>query len=309
MSALQRAAKVGLSLGAAGLAAYKLLSDGAHRARIGEPAAENVQEQAATAVVAAPKLRERALLFGDSITQYSFGNKKTGEPGGWGGMVATEFARTLDVVNRGFSGYTTRGALQVADQVLEPTAPAAKHKEYLFVTLFFGANDSADKDLNPAQSVPVDEYKRNLAQLVDKAQAVADHVVIISPPAVDAPTWGESRESGKSDRVNARTQKYCEAGREVAAEKGVLFVDTFHAMLRHNDWESFLNDGLHLSLRGNQLVYDELVRVLKNGAGISDDMLPFDFPQWRELSEAQFDENGHFAKAWTKTLPYKCREY
>ena len=81
-------------------------------------------------------VRETAVLFGDSITQYSFA------PQGWGAGLAHAFQRKVDVLNRGYSGYTTRLARAMFDHVFPPTMyqDGTKH---LFVTLFFGANDGA----------------------------------------------------------------------------------------------------------------------------------------------------------------------
>jgi lysophospholipase L1-like esterase len=334
MSRYLRAFRASVILGIASAALYRLLSRRA-RARMGQqqPCTTQQQPTVTSQVVVhgsakRKKLRERALLFGDSITQYSFGSKPTGEVGGWGALLSAEFARTLDVVNRGFSGYTTRGALTVADHVLglapiigeqelRPTAgstnPSARNlsadKEFLFVTIFFGANDSTDKILNPAQSVPVGEYKANLGRLVDKAQAVANLVVLISPPPVDSEAWARSRHVSHADRENARTELYCESARSVAVEKGALFVDTFHAMLRHDDWPSFLNDGLHLSSRGNQLVFELLTAVLREEAGVTDATLPLDFPLHGDVNGLEVDAAGHFIAQGVQSLPYKCRTY
>jgi len=47
--------------------------------------------------------RPEFLLIGDSITQQGFG-----PDGCWGALLANEWTRCADVVNRGFSGYNTR---------------------------------------------------------------------------------------------------------------------------------------------------------------------------------------------------------
>ena len=56
----------------------------------------------------------RVLLFGDSLTQYSFGYD-----GGWGAMLADRLQRRADVVVRGYSGYNTRWCRIVLDQVIK----------------------------------------------------------------------------------------------------------------------------------------------------------------------------------------------
>jgi len=47
-------------------------------------------------------IRQRFLLFGDSLTQQSF------EEGGWGSKLVSRYQRKADVTLRGYSGYNTR---------------------------------------------------------------------------------------------------------------------------------------------------------------------------------------------------------
>ena len=54
----------------------------------------------------------RVILFGDSLTQYSFSHE-----GGWGTMLADKLQRKADVVVRGYSGYNTRWCRIILDQV------------------------------------------------------------------------------------------------------------------------------------------------------------------------------------------------
>lgn len=49
----------------------------------------------------------KVLLIGDSLTQFGFSAE-----GGWAAMLANALQRRCDVVNRGFSGYTTRYAFE-----------------------------------------------------------------------------------------------------------------------------------------------------------------------------------------------------
>ena len=80
--------------------------------------------------------RPQFLLFGDSITQKSFAH------GGWGAALANAYQRKADVVNRGYSGYNSRWALQLLDRVL----PEESTGDVLLATVFFGANDAALPD-------------------------------------------------------------------------------------------------------------------------------------------------------------------
>lgn len=81
-------------------------------------------------------LRPKFLLFGDSITQKSF------SVGGWGAALTDAYQRKADVLNRGYSGYNSRWALQLLDRVLPEEVPG----EIVLSTVFFGANDAALPD-------------------------------------------------------------------------------------------------------------------------------------------------------------------
>ncbi|KAH9608060.1 hypothetical protein KSS87_002113, partial [Heliosperma pusillum] len=101
--------------------------------------------------------RPKIYLFGDSITEGCFNDD------GWGASLANHFARTADIVVRGYSGYNTRWAVKVLDKVFpakdNETAPVA-------VTVFFGANDACLHDRYACfQHVPLDEYKNNLVSI------------------------------------------------------------------------------------------------------------------------------------------------
>lgn len=81
------------------------------------------------------RLRPQWVLFGDSITQRAF------SPGGWAGLLADAYQRKVDVVNRGYSGYNTRWAVQLLPHLFPEGAPPPQ-----LATVFFGANDAALPD-------------------------------------------------------------------------------------------------------------------------------------------------------------------
>jgi len=60
-------------------------------------------------------VRQRFLIFGDSLTQQSF------EEGGWGSRLVSRYQRKADVTLRGYSGYNTRHRSYVKPCVLCPT--------------------------------------------------------------------------------------------------------------------------------------------------------------------------------------------
>jgi isoamyl acetate esterase len=87
-------------------------------------------------------MRPTWVLFGDSITQRSF------SPGGWAGVLADAYQRRVDVINRGYSGYTSRIGVALLDRVFPAGAGAAGAFTWppQLATVFFGANDAALPD-------------------------------------------------------------------------------------------------------------------------------------------------------------------
>ncbi|XP_059973092.1 isoamyl acetate-hydrolyzing esterase 1 homolog isoform X2 [Mesoplodon densirostris] len=137
------------------------------------------------AVCGSSLLWPRVLLFGDSITQFSF------QQGGWGASLADRLVRKCDVLNRGFSGYNTRWAKIILPRLIRKgnslDSPVA-------VTIFFGANDSALKGENPKQHVPLEEYAANLTAMVRYLQSVdvpESRLIFITPPPLCEAAWGQ----------------------------------------------------------------------------------------------------------------------
>ncbi|XP_062064922.1 isoamyl acetate-hydrolyzing esterase 1 homolog isoform X3 [Lepus europaeus] len=156
------------------------------------------------------------LLFGDSITQFSF------QPGGWGAALAHRLARKCDVLNRGFSGYNTRWARIILPRLI---GRASGLDSPVAVTVFFGANDSALKGENPKQHVPLDEYAGNLRGMVQYLQSVGvpeSRVILITPPPLDEAAWEKEciAQGHRLNRRNAVVGEYASACVQVAQDCG-----------------------------------------------------------------------------------------
>ncbi|XP_062230227.1 GDSL esterase/lipase At5g45920-like [Phragmites australis] len=224
-------------------------------------------------------MRPSIVLFGDSITEEAFGE------GGWGAYLANHYSRSADVLLRGYSGYNTRWAARVAHRAVASIAGAVSA-----VTVFFGANDAALPDRGSAlQHVPVAEYKDNLraicALLKKRWPSVA--VILITPPPVDEdgrlryPYAHDS--SGLPERTNAAAGAYARACVDVAKQSGLRAIDIWSRMQKFPEWEkTFLRDGLHLTPRGNRVLFEEVVFALKD-ADLSLEALPADLPLFGDI--------------------------
>jgi lysophospholipase L1-like esterase len=120
--------------------------------------------------------RPKLLLLGDSLTQISF------EGGGWASSLANRYQRRADVLNRGMSGYNSRWYIRYA----EDNDVWNESGNIVLITIFFGANDAALPDRDPAKHVPIPEYQENLEIIIDNATKSYPNakILLISPPPV-----------------------------------------------------------------------------------------------------------------------------
>ncbi|PIA57936.1 hypothetical protein AQUCO_00500096v1 [Aquilegia coerulea] len=225
-------------------------------------------------------MRSKIILFGDSITEESFDN------GGWGACLSHHFARTVDVVVRGYSGYNTRWILHVMDKVF----PVDQTGAPLAITIFFGANDACLLErYGGFQHVPIDEYKQNLMSIITllKKRWPTTVVLLITPPPIDEEgrllNPYKDNPSGLPERTNEAAGAYANECIAVAAECGVSVVDLWSRMQQFPNWKiSFLRDGLHLTANGNKIVFEEVVEKLKK-EGLSLETLPVDLPLFSDI--------------------------
>lgn len=231
------------------------------------------------------------MLFGDSITQGAW------EPGmnGFGEQLSHVYARKLDVLNRGFSGYNTDWATPTFKQSLATKQDEEYTPKIRLLTIWFGANDAC---IRPSpQHVPLERFTSNLRDWVDIVHSPSSRyhkpntrIILISPPPINTYQRRADLESRSPpqllDRDFETTRKYAEAVRRVAQEKRVGFTDVWTVL-----WEAagkdeaslskFLYDGLHLNREGYQLMYHALVETIRNTyPDVHFDNLPFAFPPW-----------------------------
>ncbi|XP_054034768.1 isoamyl acetate-hydrolyzing esterase 1 homolog [Dryobates pubescens] len=217
----------------------------------------------------------RVVLFGDSITEYSF------QEGGWGTLLAQRLVRRCDVLNRGFSGYNSRWAKLLLPRLIPAGAGA---EAVAAVTLFFGANDSALEELNPKQHVPLEEYAANLKSMVQYLSSVGitqDRVLLITPPPLQEAAWEQAclAKGERLNRSNASAGQYAQACVQAARACGTDVLDLWTLMQKDQDFSSYLSDGLHLSAEGNSFVAAQLWAHL--GERLS--ALPSLLPYWRDV--------------------------
>ncbi|KAG7374408.1 GDSL-like lipase/acylhydrolase family protein [Nitzschia inconspicua] len=212
-------------------------------------------------------VRRPIVLFGDSLTQFAFGEADVKV--GWASLLCSAYQRRVDVLNRGFSGYNTRHALDLVPKLF--TRESYDDVMPVFSTVFLGANDACLP--GERQHVPKEEYAENLTQIIrsirESSKTKGDEdfpIIVITPPPVDSETW--RRELGLYeyfDRTNEIAREYGQAAKEVAKDTNCHCLDTWQ-LLNGSSLETYrqhLSDGLHLSESGNRLLFEGLMALIE----------------------------------------------
>ncbi|KAF2126188.1 SGNH hydrolase [Dothidotthia symphoricarpi CBS 119687] len=249
-----------------------------------------------------PALYEQFFLFGDSITQDSFNEQR-----GFSSVLQAAYIRKLDVVNRGFSGYTTRQALQVLPSII----PSPEVARIRFLTIFFGANDSSLPDAPNKQHVPMEEYKANLEKIITHPLIVAHNprIILIAPPPINEHLWWpRDKASGYAlpSRVAATTKEYANAACEVGSKLKIPVLDLWKAFMEEakfdfNNWKAgdpvlgsldiaqndrlleLMYDGLHFQPAGYDILYREMMQLIaERWPDQMPEKLPSVLPGWSD---------------------------
>ncbi|KAI1484129.1 SGNH hydrolase [Daldinia eschscholtzii] len=244
----------------------------------------------------------QVVLFGDSLFQ---GASEVQSGFSFQGALQSQCMRHLDVINRGFSGYNTKNALQLLPQIFLPPSPSNPRIEYLLVLL--GANDACIDIPTNTQGIPIEQYKENLTKIITHEYIVAHNpkILLVTPPPIDEIRITEldlALGHPQATRQAAVSAAYSETARKVAAEiPGVVLIDLQKAILdkaisltadfdssgpplgypggKRGALEQLLPDGLHMSGEAYKVLFD----IVKPHIG------PFPekkgvFPDWRVLN-------------------------
>jgi len=168
--------------------------------------------------------KSKLVMIGDSITDVGrarpFGEGRADDALGRGYVMMVDSLlgavypeRLIRVVNMGISGNTTRDIKErwqtdVID--LEPD----------WVSMMIGANDVWRRFDSPKQTerhVLVDEYERNLVELVTTTKPLVKGLVLMTPFYL---------EPNRQDAMRAAMDRYAAVVRRIAAAQGVILVDT-----------------------------------------------------------------------------------
>lgn len=233
--------------------------------------------------------QSQIVLFGDSLTQKAF----EFDNAGWACSLANTYIRRRDVVNRGFSGYTTRTALPLAGPIAGRAVEAGDKVD--LVTILLGTNDSVLPFSK--QHVPVEETVSNFKEIVSTFREMLPNVriVAISPPPMSEEMYLDfvrSRGFETPDRNQKFLNVYRHAINDAAGELGLSLVDLWPVIFGGDadaDYDKdkardVLIDGLHFNGKGNQLLFRELMKKIKSEfPELDPENLEYYPPDWKVI--------------------------
>lgn len=171
----------------------------------------------------------------------------------------TADGRSVDVVNVGIGGERTDQALQRFDRVL-------RHQPDI-VTIMYGTNDSYVDQGKTASRISVDDYQKNLNEIVARLLRRG-----IQPVLMTEPRWSnKAGKNGIGENPNIKLTPFIQACREVAAEWRVPLVDHFAdwtaARESGTDLHGWTTDGCHPNPNGHVKLADAMLPVLNTTIG------------------------------------------
>lgn len=151
--------------------------------------------------MASNKTLPEFVLFGDSLTEWSFSE----DTQGFGLFMEKQYTGKVNILNEGQAGYTStnleRDFTRIITRATSPTAA----KTLLF-TIFLGANDACF--MGPREYVPWDRFEQNIRTFVDTILAQESmtntKIVLIGPPpiAIDPSKPKASMSPEETERAN-----------------------------------------------------------------------------------------------------------
>ena len=153
----------------------------------------------------------KVLLLGDGFVETCFAVTSP-----WCSSLADNLIRVCDVVNRGAYEYNSRSYLAVLNKAMKETVA----KDVALVILFIGTIDAYDPKKMPTLSVPLDEFRSNLRDIIEAMDSMGipkSRMMLINGP----PSYSYS----KAFRGDKAAALYGNSTIEVAKQFKVSWID------------------------------------------------------------------------------------
>ena len=186
------------------------------------------------------------VCIGDSIT-YGYGVKNP-DQNAWPTLLEKKLGDSWEVVNLGVIGSTLldEGAFPYRST---GNVERAKELDPSIVFIMLGSNDSADPQWS------IESYRAQLSALVDELERASSNdvqIVLMAPPC----TFYHLNDAARDESINQVLGEVIRpAVKDVAEEKGVLYIDLYEFTEDHPEW---FPDKLHPNEEGNAAFADYL---------------------------------------------------
>ena len=160
-----------------------------------------------------------------------------------------------EVINVGIGGERTDQSLVRLERDVVVLEPA-------LVTIMYGTNDSYVDRGKQHSRISADEYRKNLALLIERLRAAGIKPVLMTPPR-----WGDAASAnGAGQHPNVRLAIYVEQCREAARQLNMPLVDHFQqwtdAVDRGTDIGDWTTDQCHPNPEGHRILAAALAPVV-----------------------------------------------
>ncbi|GME70987.1 unnamed protein product [Ambrosiozyma monospora] len=220
-------------------------------------------------------------MFGDSLTEFAFKQFPLDEYGAiykkpiytMGAALSEAYTGKMDILQRGFGGYTSKHAIQMISGILDEehdSKPAAEQIKLAY--FYFGSNDARLMgSLGPTKNlehVPIDQFAGFSRSTVIELLKRDIKVVIMTPGLHNqetyAKTYPEDLITGDY-RSNETNLEYVNVLVKLGAELDVPVVNVYGVFKKSGlSDEELLTDGIHFNSLGYKLVFDALMDTIEN---------------------------------------------
>ena len=188
---------------------------------------------------------ESICVFGDSTAWGAWDMEK----GGWVNRlyfyISEKTRGETEIYNLSISGGTT-------ETILERFESEAKIRETDALIFQSGGNDSYLKGKNRPNQIPIDQFRKNLEEIIKRARDITPNIIFIGFTNVD-----EAKTTPVLWKniyyVNAEIKKYNEMVKNICQENDILYLDIF-GLLNNKDFE----DGLHPNSAGHKKIFTKV---------------------------------------------------
>lgn len=242
----------------------------------------------------------KLLMFGDSITEFAF-DQHDGTDFSLGAALQNRYLRRLQVLHRGFSGYTSKQGVELAKGILScehDKRPEAQRIKLAYV--FFGTNDARLKGENPTnnQHIDIDQYVSNMMEIVKEFKTRSIPLIVVLPTFHDQEMWNETHPDDLITgdyRTTELNKGYGDKLASACAAEDTPVLNLMDAMTQYateykltnvmdGKYGDFLIDGVHFTGLGYQVFYQGLVKVIsKRLAHLEHMKIPAQFPFRRDI--------------------------